>query len=612
MPTINGTNKDDNLLGTPQNDVLNGGPGNDILSGGDGNDILNGDDGNDTLIGGKGQDSLNGGEGNDTYYIDNIFDFTVDSGGIDKSYVSVSFVKIPSTIEEVIYTDGARALPYWIAALINDASNGNNYLGLLGSTRTFFYTFPTAIPSYDTDTQNALGYRSFTQTQKSNVSEALTYISSVINVNFVQTDTPYQSNTLAYAMIQATTSGHASLPQTGYKGSDVFLNDASNNTTLAASTRGSNTLMHETGHALGLKHPFDHVGGGGGVADGPYLTGQEENAKWTFMSYEVTSAEMKLEYSPLDIAALQYLYGVNPKSRAGDDTYYYDSNQPNFIWDGNGNDTIDASRGTSAVTIYLEEGMWGYKDTKAAEQITLPGQITVNISTKIENLMGSSFADKLYGNDVANVIKGGAGNDLIEGWAGNDTLLGGSGDDQLNGGTGIDTAQFTGARGNYITSSNKTTFTVSDKTTNNDGSDLLTGVERLKFSDKTIAIDLDGNAGITAKIIGAVFGKAALTNPTYVGIGLSYLDRNVSYSDLGAEALRAVGAITPDAIVSLLWLNIIGVPATSANKAPYIKMLADGKMPGDLVVLAADTDYNTNNIGLVGLMQTGIEYTLIS
>ena len=126
-----------------------------------------------------------------------------------------------------------------------------------------------------------------------------------------------------------------------------------------------------------------------------------------------------------------------------------------------------------------------------------------------------------------------------------------------------------------------------------------------------LSFDLDGNAGITAKVIGAVLGKAALANPTYVGIGLSYLDnKGMSYSDLGAEALRAVGAITPDAIVSLLWLNIIGVPATSANKAPFLKILADGKMPGDLVVLAADTDYNTTNIGLVGLMQTGIDYTL--
>jgi hypothetical protein len=31
---------------------------------------------------------------------------------------------------------------------------------------------------------------------------------------------------------------------------------------------------------------------------------------------------------------------------------------------------------------------------------------------------------------------------------------------------------------------------------------------------------------------------------------------------------------------------------------------------GDLVVLAADTTFNTSNINLVGLMQTGMEYTL--
>jgi hypothetical protein len=38
-------------------------------------------------------------------------------------------------------------------------------------------------------------------------------------------------------------------------------------------------------------------------------------------------------------------------------------------------------------------------------------------------------------------------------------------------------------------------------------------------------------------------------------------------------------------------------------------MLADGMKAGDLVVLAADTALNTTNIGLVGLIQTGIEYT---
>jgi len=33
--------------------------------------------------------------------------------------------------------------------------------------------------------------------------------------------------------------------------------------------------------------------------------------------------------------------------------------------------------------------------------------------------------------------------------------------------------------------------------------------------------------------------------------------------------------------------------------------------PGDFVVLAADTTFNTANINQVGLVQTGIEYTPI-
>jgi hypothetical protein len=38
-------------------------------------------------------------------------------------------------------------------------------------------------------------------------------------------------------------------------------------------------------------------------------------------------------------------------------------------------------------------------------------------------------------------------------------------------------------------------------------------------------------------------------------------------------------------------------------------MLASGTKAGDLAVLAADTSFNTANINLTGLAQTGIEYT---
>ena len=83
--TLNGTERDDILLGGATNDTLYGGKGNDVLIGGSGqdtlyggngndrleggigNDILYGDAGNDILIGGIGNDTLTGGLGKDSF-----------------------------------------------------------------------------------------------------------------------------------------------------------------------------------------------------------------------------------------------------------------------------------------------------------------------------------------------------------------------------------------------------------------------------------------------------------------------------------------------------------------------------------------------------------------
>ena len=233
----------------------------------------------------------------------------------------------------------------------------------------------------------------------------------------------------------------------------------------------------------------------------------------------------------------------------------------------------------------------------------------MNFGSAIENLTGSSFADKLYGNELGNQMSGGMGNDWLEGWAGDDTLVGGQGDDQLQGGSGIDTALFGGAYASYTFANTSSTFTVKDKRANADGIDVLTSVERLKFSDKSVAIDLDGNAGIVVKVIGAVLGSEAVKIPGIVGTGLRYVDNGMSYADLGLTALNAVGAMTSDAIVSTLWRNVVGSIASATEKAPYLKMLADGTKPGDLVVLAGDFSLNINKIGLMGLAQTGIEFS---
>jgi len=49
--------------------------------------------------------------------------------------------------------------------------------------------------------------------------------------------------------------------------------------------------------------------------------------------------------------------------------------------------------------------------------------------TKVENLIGSPFADNLTGNSANNILEGKGGNDTLMGWSGADTMIGGPGND---------------------------------------------------------------------------------------------------------------------------------------------------------------------------------------
>ncbi|MFN8123870.1 MAG: Ig-like domain-containing protein [Thermoleophilia bacterium] len=63
--TVDGTRRDDVLLGRGGRDVLSGGGGNDLLCGGRGADVVRGEAGDDTLWGGAGRDRFSGGPGSD-------------------------------------------------------------------------------------------------------------------------------------------------------------------------------------------------------------------------------------------------------------------------------------------------------------------------------------------------------------------------------------------------------------------------------------------------------------------------------------------------------------------------------------------------------------------
>lgn len=219
----------------------------------------------------------------------------------------------------------------------------------------------------------------------------------------------------------------------------------------------------------------------------------------------------------------------------------------------------------------------------------------------------AALDDQLEGRGGNDVLIGLDGADVLLGGTGNDTLIGGNGPDSLDGGSGIDIASFAGLRAGYALTLGSAV--VVQAAGHQADADSLTDIERLQFDDTKLALDLGASAGQVAKLLGAVFGRESVANTGYVGIGLGLLDGGMSYEALGLLALQAAGSVSNDAIVALLWTNVVGGIPTSADKAPFVAMLAGGMSPGALAVLAADSALNQTNIDLVGLTLTGVTYT---
>lgn len=207
-------------------------------------------------------------------------------------------------------------------------------------------------------------------------------------------------------------------------------------------------LLHELGHAVGLKHPFEEDGSGVVIQD------EYDGLEYTVMSYTTSvesDAVQSLSYYPTtymyyDILALRYIYG-DVDTAPENTTYVWENGQTYYetIWDTGGRDTYDASSQTSNVHLDLQPGSW----SNVGSTIQMYGAAGNVVGTKtetvftppevtIEKAIGGSGDDTLTGNAAANVLIGNAGDDKILGGQGADTLRGNAGDDTVRGGDGSD------------------------------------------------------------------------------------------------------------------------------------------------------------------------------
>jgi Ca2+-binding RTX toxin-like protein len=309
-------------------------------------------------------------------------------------------------------------------------------------------------------------------------------------------------------------------------------------------------------------------------------------------SYDVDGKDYAIASTPMayDIAALQHLYGANLKHNSGDTVYTFDPNTPEIklIWDGAGTDTLNFTNFSESSTINLKGGSYS---TVPFNGWSLKNNISIAFDAVIENVISGSGADVIVGNSSNNVITGGAGGDTIDGDAGIDQA--------------VYTENFTDV--SLVKSGNDWNIT--------SGTDIdtLTNIERLKFNDKHIALDLDGNAGQIIKLLGLILGKDQSTNKEYVGIGLKLLDDGMSYEQLMQAALDVV--LGPNAsslsVVEMIWGNLIGPPTPADNISQYSALIDNGTYTSaGLAIVAADHSLNTTAIDLVGLASTGVDYII--
>jgi serralysin len=310
------------------------------------------------------------------------------------------------------------------------------------------FSFPTSASQYSYDGEPDSFVR-LTDALKDAVREALALISQYTNLTFTEiaeTNSTHADIRFAMADLEGA-QGRGYAPGDGAQNGDVWLDTGSNWSNLVPGSSKFWTILHEIGHALGLPHPeltmpADHVGW-----------------DYTIMSYssfpgaEPLSGEKMQTPMLADVAALQYMYGANFNTRAGNTTYAWspttgemfingvgqgapDANAIYMtLWDGGGIDTYDFSNYTGDVTVDLRPGEWSSPSTGQRAILgselyprgSIANAFLYNGDTRslIENAIGGSGNDTLIGNQGNNVLTGNGGDDTFFYTSGSDAFNGG-------------------------------------------------------------------------------------------------------------------------------------------------------------------------------------------